>query len=344
MGPINNLLRIASNLRVTDPDLSRSLSNSIHKIMAHRRISFVNPGVKTFEEYIEQMTSVLKSLVQELETSLKDIDDSEKFKKFFTDGLAERKELEDLLDKSKSLGKTASSTNRTAGFSDWFKGVVNLFNNENEKDEEEGVEPSYTLDENMMNSFVDGSTEWDEASNYIESEFEENREFFNGAHKIIDSLDNLGDSPTEKTIKSIIDNAKKFIGFGERIIKGVRKHLSESTSDGGGDDSDSVKDVKEDVKEGVANKPQIKVNLYDTVDHYIDTLRDNLGNDKKTVSLLKELFSKVGPFIKEERGDLGFASRIVVQRRMLPILIKLASARPSARPFLIPIIKKAINK
>ena len=79
------------------------------------------------------------------------------------------------------------------------------------------------------------------------------------------------------------------------------------------------------------------------MDHYIDTLRNNLGNDKKTVSLLKELFSKVGPFLKEERGDLGFATKIKAQRRMLPILIKLASARPSSRSFLMPIIKNAIK-
>jgi len=337
MNPVRNLLRIATSIEASDPILSYELSSNVRRIAGDRvRVSVVNPGVQTFEEYVEQMVTVLKSLEQELETALRDFDNAREFAKFFTDGLAEEQELRQLLEKSKSFGKVAS----TAGFGDWFKGVVNLFRSENEEDKEEGAQPSYTLDDSSIDDFVEGSSEWIDASHYVEQEFRENKEFFGGADEVLATLGKLEKSPTEDGVKSLLEKVKKYIKFGERMLHGVRKHLTEPTAritleeDGEGGEPTA--------KGGTG--PSLKIDLEDTVGHYVDALRGALGDEKKTVNLLKELFGKVEPLVKVERGDIGLAARMEARRRILPMLVKLAHSSPSTRPVLLPIIRKAVGR
>ena len=82
--------------------------------------------------------------------------------------------------------------------------------------------------------------------------------------------------------------------------------------------------------------------LEGTVEHYIDVLRDNLDDEKKLTSLLKELFRKVGPVVQEERGSI--AGRVAAQRVVLPVLVHMAHARPHLRPALLPIIRQATGR
>lgn len=333
MNAVKNLLRIASSIEAENPILSYELSRSVRRIVGdHARVSVVNPGVQTFEEYVGQMVAVLKSLSQELETALRDFDDAREFAKFFTEGLAEEQELRQLLEKSKSLGKVAS----VAGFGDWFKGVVNLFRSENKEDEEAGAQPSYTLDESTIEDFVEGSSEWADASHYIEQEFRENKEFFGGADEVLAALGQLKESPTEEGVKSLLERVKQYVRFGERMLRGVRKHLMEP----------AAKITLEEDEEPAAKSetgPSLKVDLEDTVGHYIDALRGALGDERKTVNLLKELFGKVEPLVQEERGEISFAARMAARRRVLPALVRLAHARPSTRRVLLPFIKTAMG-
>lgn len=332
-----DLIRIASSIRQDHPVLAHRLDRNVrHLVGDHARVSVVNPGLTTFEEYVEQMVATLKSLAQELETALSDLDDAKEFAKFFTDALAEEEELKELLDKSKKLGKTASG--RQAAFGDWFKDVLKYFRSENEEAEEAGLEPSYQIGEKAMDDFVEGSEEWADASYYIEQEFRENQDFWEGSEQVLADMEELRKDPTQEAVEGILDKVKRFIRFGENILSGVRKHVLEP----------AAKIVLEDDEEPSGGEPSkgpgLKLDLESTVDHYVDVLKRNLGDEAKTVSLLKELFKKVEPAIAEERGELGLAARLAAQRRVLPVLIRLAHSRPHTRPVLLPIIRQATGR
>ncbi|KKK67504.1 hypothetical protein LCGC14_2953390, partial [marine sediment metagenome] len=95
--PVRNLLRIASDLEVSDPFLAYELEQDVLSLSGLRKVrkAVINPGVQTWEEHVENMVAVLKSLGQELtkvlnevETleELKDIDEAiKKFKVLFED-------------------------------------------------------------------------------------------------------------------------------------------------------------------------------------------------------------------------------------------------------------------
>lgn len=332
-----NLLRIASSIADESPYISYELSSSTRRLVGDGvRISVVNPGMKTFEEYVDQMVVVLKSLSQELEKSLQDLDTAKEFAKFFTGQLVEEEELQELLNKAQKLGKVASRY-KIAGFKDWFKDVTKFFRQENDEAEKAGMQPTYQLDDSTMDDFVEGSVEWTDASYYIEQEFKENREFFDGANQVLKDMEALRKAPTAEAVESILDRVKRYVRSGENILKGFRKHLLEPSS---------KIDLGDDSEEKSKSKPSSDPlwNLESTVEHYVDVLRDNLGDEKKTLSLLKELFGKVKPALSDGQGELGLAARMAAQRRVLPVLIRLAHSRPSSRPVLMPIIRQATGR
>lgn len=334
-----NLLRIASSLADEAPLMSYELSSSTRRIVGDDvRVSVVNPGMKTFEEYVGQMVVVLKSLSQELEKSLQDLDTAKEFAKFFTGQLVEEEELQELLNKAQKLGKVASRY-KIAGFKDWFKDVTKFFRQENDEAEKAGMQPTYQLDDSTMDDFVEGSVEWTDASYYIEQEFKENREFFDGANQVLKDMEALRKAPTAEAVESILERVKRYIRTGENILRGFRKHLLEPSSKVDlGDDSEKEKSISKPSSDPLWN-------LESTVEHYVDVLRDNLGDEKKTLSLLKELFGKVKPALSDGgRGELGLAARTAAQRRILPVLIRLAHSRPQSRPVLMPIIRQATGR
>lgn len=332
---VRNLVRVATSLRAANPELSKELLLNTRRLVGDSvRISVINPGVKTYEEYVKEIVTTLKDLKTDLSDALTELDDAEEFSEFFSDVFFEEEELKELLSNAKGLGKVSS---RTSGFKDWFDGVVNFFKKDDTGDDSStGVDSEYNLDEVAIDEFVEGSRAWNDASFYIEEEFKENKEFFSGVREAIAEVEKLRKSPSRELTKALIGELDKLIKFGERMLSGVRKHLSEPSA---------MIDLSEDEE---APKPQedgasdIAWGLETTVDHYLEALQNALGNEKKTISLLKELFSKVSPSLKTATAQ-QLKVRREAQNKVLPAMIKLAYHKPDTRSVLLPIIKQAIN-
>jgi hypothetical protein len=75
------------------------------------------------------------------------------------------------------------------------------------------------------------------------------------------------------------------------------------------------------------------------VTQYTSLLNDIEGDDAKLVKTLKEFFNKVKPVLEEDRASL--ASR---RAKILPLLVRTASANPAVRPALLPVIKRWTGK
>ncbi len=246
-----SLLRIASEL--SDPLLGYELERAVFAIEG-RRFSVVNPGVRTFEEQVEDLVAVLKSLRQELRGALDEFETADEFSKFFTDGFAEEEELQRMMDGFKELGRSKS-----AGVGDFLK---NLFKKKPADEEDSpGMSPTYELDDSAMDDFVEGSREWDEATKYIESEYADNREFFGGANQVVEDIGGLKRAPTKPGIQKLIKKVEDLISQGEKLAKGIRSHLEPSRVFI--DDEDTG---RETLKEGkpAEEPPGVKVDDSDT--------------------------------------------------------------------------------
>lgn len=323
-----NLLEIAYTLSKTNPKLasemlrsvmslsrSETASNSVHT-------SVINPNVRKFEDYVSGMVTVLKSLSQELKQALTelDTDDSKEFNKFFEDVVeAEKEELQRMLKKTNML-KSASRIARiykNAGPMDFFK---NMFKKKPVEDDYSGIQPSYSLDDDSMDSFVEGKKDWSDPGHYIEQEMKENKEFFSGVDSVLKEMDKARKDPSKSLVTKIIETVDGLIKHGQDLLKGVRKHLK---SDGS--------DSKEESKPEVKKTP--KFDLESTVGHYADMLKESSGNEAQTLKFLKELFSKVGPLIEDEKATLA-------AKKILPVLIRSAQSSTKSRPFLLKVIKR----
>ncbi len=256
---------------------------------------------------------------KDLDKALNDIDtdDAEEFAKFFDDVIdAEEEQLLTSLGRIKAL-KTASSV-MTAGPLDFVKNIFKKKPAPEETDDSEGsdgVSPSYTMDDSTMDEFVDGKTDWEDASHYIKHEFNENTEFFSGVDGLLKSLKEVRKKPSRSLVESIKKTCEKMIRFGESIVKGARQHLMEPGT------------------KNPDRKPSSK--LDGTVEHYADMLKESLGDEKKTLKFLKELFKEVGPLIEDERATLA-------SKKILPVLIRTARSVPRTREVLVPVIRRIV--
>lgn len=331
---VRRLLRIASQVSGQDPLLGYELRRSTLSFASELgKVAVVNPGVQSFEDHVESMVGVLKSLRHEIEGALRDLDDAEEFAKFFSDGFAEEDALKKILERTKKLGR-AASTSETSGFKDFWKSMVKKFKDD-DSDDSASMVPSYTLDESTMDDFVEGSSEWADASYFIEQEFRENKEFFDGAHEVIQQLEKVRKSPSRETAERLRDRIDILIRRGGSILKGIRKHLLEPAP------RINLEDGEDPESSSEPNRLSPAV-LESTVEHYVDMLRENLGDEGKTLKFLKELYSHIGPMIEVERGS--FAARRKAQKRILPILIRFAHRVPSSRSTLLPIIRQASGR
>lgn len=327
MNPVEQLLNIASELAEADPALALELERSV---LAATRSAVINPGVQKFEDHVEKMVTVLKSMVKELDDGLKEIstDDAAEFAKFFEDVVdAEEQQLKALFEKSKTLKTAARLAARTAGPLDFVK---NIFKKKPAEEDKSETHAPYSMNEEEMDSFVDGKSDWAEGSKYIEKEFKENKEFFDGVAGLLTQFKRVKKSPSRALVESLKDAAQKLIKTGENIMKGIRNTLKqgpkvEITEDGLGDKKAPAKNDK--------ISPE---RLESTVDHYTDMLKESLGDEKKTLKFLKELFQAVGPLLDEERASIA-------AKKILPVLVRTAHATPKARPVLIPVIRRIVN-
>jgi hypothetical protein len=187
------------------------------------------------------------------------------------------------------------------------------------------------MDDSTIDEIVEGKRDWVDSSHYVEQESKENKEFFDGVDKVLKDMETVRSKPSKGLVQSILKNVSGLIRHGENLLKGVHKHLLEPAA--------KVEITNEDLK---GKKPAHKAplspeKLESTVSHYADILKSSIGDEKKTISLLKELFDTVGPSIKEDRASL--ASRT----NFASILIRIAHSTPELRPRLLPVIKKAVE-
>lgn len=349
---VRNLLHIAGRLEESHPLLAYELEQNTLALSGLRKVrrAVVNPGVQTWEEHIENMVSVLKSLekemgdaIREAETvnDLNEIDrKAEEFSVLFQE-TAEEEKLREYLENSSMLGKTASGT---AGVKDFLQNIWKSVTDKKDSDPDsaEGVSPSYTLDEGAMDAIVEGKADWMDASQYIEEEFKENKDFFSDTQGLLDQMVQVrkdlktGYNLDVGFLQEVLGKIQGLIKKGGEMVRGIRQHLLEPVPQ-------VILEEDEDEIDVTDTGSGTEVwDLEGTVEHYIDVLRDNLGNEAKLTSLLKELFKKVGPVVEEQRGSL--AARRQAQRVVLPVLIRLAHARPHLRPALLPVIRMATGR
>ncbi len=332
MNPVDNLLAIAHELADSDPLASITLERAI---LASIHISGQNPGAKKFEDQVGQMVAVLKSMSQDLSDGIQEFagqeDDVALLVKFFTDVIeAEQQQLESLSEKTKSLKTASRLMARTAGPLDFVK---NLFKKKDPKlDEDEGaVHPSYTMDDSTSDDFVEGKSDWPDASHFIEQEFNENKEFFNGVDDILKQIDGARKKPSKKLMEVLKKRVDQLVRLGENLVKGIRKHLLEPAT------------KVEITDEGLNSKPapsgpgkMSPEKLENTVHHYTDMLKESLGDEKKTLQFLKELFSAVGPLIEDDRASIA-------AKKILPVLVRTAHSTPRSRLILMPVIRRIVS-
>lgn len=312
-----NLLRIASRLEATDPQLASSLERCA--------LSVINPGAKKFEEHVGDVVEVLKNLKSELEKADKQLDvndplnDHTEFAKWCDEHIdPESEDLGLMLKVSAHILRMADD--ETAGVMDKVKG---LFKKKKPADDEaKANEPSYQMDESEMDEFVEGKRDWSEPSQKIEKETRENKEFFEDAKNVQQLLKKVRDKPSRKMVRMIIQDLGDLIDRGMKLMKGKRNVEKAPQVD---------LSEEEPKKPGAPSKPDLKFN----VQHYTDMLKEKEGDEKATIKVLKEFFNVMQPLL---------ASRKVKRSDVLPLLVRTASANPGVRPVLLPIIKRWTGK
>lgn len=312
----NRLLRIARQLERSNPILAYELELSTRAIAAVN-----NPGRTTHDERIEESVALLESLREELQTALSDYETAEEFAKFFTDPFLEEEELKKLLDKSVRAASVA-------GIWDTVKEKAKgLFKKDEKKDGEDdsSVPESYRMDDDSADDFVEGKKDWSDPSHYVEKETKENQEFFQGSKDVLDRMSDLRDRPSRRYVEWMLEEVNRVLDIGKKILGKPSKPAKK-------------------VEKSEAPKPSapkkgdaIPTSLGPTVDHYVDMLKEHSGDAKKTLQLLRELFSQVGPALEPERASLA-------SRRAFSALVKIAEVRKDLRPILLPRLARAAGR
>ncbi len=311
---VRNLLRIASSIRASNPLLAYDLERSA--------LSVINPGAASFEKTLEDTVDHLKALKSDLEEADKklDLDDAKEFAKFFDEeAKAQEEELRQLLKVSAVL----IQADDTAGIMDKVKGI---FKKKPKPDSDESS-PSYDMSEQEMDEFVEGDRDWVDGSKKVEKETSENKAFFEDVKSVQTLLDRVRDKPSRSMVRTIIQDLGDLIERGTKLLKKDRKV----------DDAPSVKldDSGLNDKPAAKTGPAAVPGLEGIVTQYTSLLQDVEGDDKKLVKLLKEFFNKVKPALEEDRAQLA-----AKRAKILPLLVRTASASPGVRPALVPVIRR----
>lgn len=340
--PAGAMFAIAAAIASSDPSAAAAIEVAVARIAGVRpRVSVVNPGFKGWEQHMEEMVGTLKALDQELGKALSDYDDADEFAKFFEDGVSEEEELRNILDRTKQLGKVASHVSadeQTSGFNDFFKNMRKKFKKDEKKAEDgnPSLPAQYRLDDKAMDDFVEGSRDWLDASQYVEMEFAENRDFFDGANALLADMDDVRVEPSREKVMAIRDRIPALVKRGQDVLKGAREHLNAQKVETSGQGEPADPDDGTDAPvHGDAHAPGDPKHLQWTVKHYVDMLRESLEDPEKTKKYLRELYNEVGPQLKAATE----ARRIIT-----PILVRLAQTRPSTRSLLLPILRTAAGR
>jgi predicted RNA-binding Zn-ribbon protein involved in translation (DUF1610 family) len=334
---INDFTKIAG--RLSDPKLSVQLKQAAlglasrianeDETASEEQVAVVNPGVISWQQHIEEILSILKSLDQELGGALDDLETVQQFVKFFKGGLVEESQLKKALERHRKLGKVASSRvateDETAGFSDFWKSVKKKFTGDKEPGEESGS-GSYALSGSAIDEFVEGSREWLDASQYVETEYKENQEFFNELDKVLTEMDRLRKDPTRGAVTALRDRVMNLIKKGKDVLNDARQHFKKQPKSNAPDTSDT--------------------DLGFTVSHYIEMLKEHANDPVKMKQYLRELFSDVSPMLREASGntELRMRARQIARTKIASTLIRFAAKNPSSRAYLLPILKEITGR
>jgi hypothetical protein len=310
-----NLIRIARQIESQNPILAYELESSARAIAA-----VTNPGRTTHDERVEESVALLESLREELQTALADYETAEEFAKFFTDPFLEEEELKKILDKSVRAASVA-------GIWDTVKEKAKgLFKKDDKRDEDSSVPQSYRMDEGAADDFVEGKADWSDPSHYVEKETKENREFFDGSREVIDRMADLRDRPSRRYVEWMLEEVNRVLDIGKKILGKPSKPAKKPESKPGPSKPSTPK--KDD---------SLPPSLGPTVDHYVDMLKEHSGDSKKTIQLLRELFSQVGPSLEPERASLA-------SRRAFAALVRIAKMRRDLRPVLLPRLARVAGR
>lgn len=307
---ISQILRIASELEASNPLLAYELERHV--------LAVINPGARKLEHEVDAMVGVLKSIRQELDKLNTDakLADPKKFAEYFEEMVsAEQEELNRLL--------RSTGWKKTAGISDYVKGLFKDKKKDDKKDEERPA--SYDLGDEAIDDIVEGKAGWSSPEHYVEQEFRENSDFFKGVGYAIKELSEIKKNPSRPFIESLIKRVNKLVTHGENIAKGIRKHIK---------DAPKIEMKEEGIKpKDAPSQRKAPKDISGVVDHYADMLKESAGDEKKLLKYLKELFDVIGPAIQDERATLASS-------KLLPVFIRTASVSPGARKVLLPVIKR----
>lgn len=316
------LIKIARRLAAHDPLLAYELEEGTRRLCA-----VINPEAKGFEQGVDSMVTVLKSLKGELEDVLKkmgDDPDAAEFAKFFDDqASAEEEELRRL------LKQVRSASVRAAGPKDWLKG---LFKGKKKPAEDEESKSTYQMDDSTMDEFVEGKRDWADPGHYVGEEKQQNDEFFGGVKKALSDMEAVRKKPSKGAVESLIKFVDKLIKSGGSLIGGLRQHLRDP-GPGRADMTQTDLGDKHRKQPGAPKKLEGDA-LAQAVDYYTDLLREKIGDDDATMKGLKEFFNAVG-LGKDERFELASVN--------VASLIRTAHACPELRKALIPVIKSKVK-
>jgi hypothetical protein len=292
-----NLLRIAADIESSNPLLAYELSRHTRGLVA-----VINPEAEKFEQRIERVLGVLKSMRQEMQKALNDYETAEEFAKFFKEGLPEEEELVRLV-----------SASRIA-LPDWLKRKKKP-----ENDEPSGMSPSYKISPEEEESFVEGKHEL-EPGKAIEKEKHNKDEFMSGVEDVTHMFEKAKKGkPGKGPVKVLLKAINNLIDSGSKLIEGWKKAPKK----------EEKKPFKAPPKPGGKKSPV--PDLKGKVEHYTDLLQRNLDDESKVMSVLKEFFNTIKPVVEEERATISSA---------LPILIRTAHTHFRTRKALLPLIQK----
>jgi hypothetical protein len=330
-----NLIRIAAQLRQSEPVLARELTKSTRHLFAIQ-----NPNRGTLEQQVTRALKALESMRDEVKASLDKFKTTEEFEQMFKKALPGEDELEDL-----SAFAAPEIEDLTA--------EAELEDQGQAKTGSQRRQADYGMSQEDMDKLVEEG-EWPSEGEKVQEETEKKNYFFKDVDLVRRLLETARKGKSTKSnLEKILETIEKAIRDGNKIVeKHVPKaeHSKEEVKAKApaprGDrvpplpKKEEKQETKSDVKapapkeksEGGAewDKKRPMLNLGPQVQHYTEMLNENIDDDVKLVKTLKEFFHTVKPALASK------TQRMLV----LPPLIKVAQRNERAAKVLVPIIRK----
>jgi hypothetical protein len=309
---LKKLIEISRQIECHDPILAYDLTRNLHG----RVISVVNPSPRNISHEIHGIVDALEAAKGDLEKVVNDYDTAEEFADIMIEGWDAEEELKKLVDEA--------WTPKTAGVWDKVKGLFN------KKEQDPSSEDTYSMGEEDVDAFVEGKSDWEEPSKYIEKETVDQKDFFKSSKLILDDIQYVRQQAEEGTLdrfslKDLLEDVKALIARGKALLP---KKPSPKMP--------APKNEKGNVK-------------LDVVNHYIDMIQSDGDDRDAVIGHLKHLFQEVGPSLGLiEKAQIAAEPVVAGQpskRGLVQVssLIKISHAIPSLRKKFLPIIAAAVK-